>query len=159
MYWKKFSLNLLIVYLGGTLNVWVLGYLFQLWKCSSSELLPFSQFLSFLFSVMLYISSVPNSTLLLTRESWKIKPHLNIFSFNGLIKLACDCMTWHVTCDMWHVTCDKWHLTRDIWHVTLGERWTFSQNFRSPAHTVWKWRCLEYLEEKDHLMNSLQKCL
>ena len=45
---------------------------------------------------------------------------------------------------MWHVTCD-------MWHVTHRGRWTFSQNFRSLAHTVREWRCLEDLEEKGSL--------
>ena len=43
---------------------------------------------------------------------------------------------WHVTSDMWHVTHDMWHMTCDMWHATHGGRWTFSQNFRSLAHTV-----------------------
>ena len=47
--------------------------------------------------------------------------------------------------------------THVTWHVTLGGRWTFSQNFRSLAHTVWEGRCLEDLEEKDDHMSQLGK--
>ena len=63
-------------------------------------------------------------------------------------KITCD--TGHVTHDMWHVTCNTWHVTCNIW----GGRWTFSQNVRSLAQTVWEWRCLEYLEEKDEWINE-----
>ena len=63
------------------------------------------------------------------------------------------CYMWHMTCVMCHVTCETWHMTCNMWHVTHGGRWTFSQNFRSLAHTVWEWRCLEDLEEKDESVN------
>ena len=43
-----------------------------------------------------------------------------------------------------------WQGTHDMWHVTIGGRWTFSKKFRSLAHTIWKWRCLQDLDEKDH---------
>ena len=36
-----------------------------------------------------------------------------------------------------HLTCDTWHMICDMWHVTHGGRLTFSQNFRSPALTIW----------------------
>ena len=51
-----------------------------------------------------------------------------------------DYNTWHLTCDRWLVKCETWHATCDTWNVTSGGRWTFSQNFSSLAHTVWKSR-------------------
>ena len=56
---------------------------------------------------------------------------------------------------MWHVTRDMLHKTSDMWHLTDEGRWNFSQNFRSPAHTVWEWRYLEDLEEKDQSVIEL----
>ena len=53
------------------------------------------------------------------------------------------------------MTCDTWHVTCFMWHVTPGGRWTFSQNFRSLAHTDWEWRCFEDLEEKDMWLKEL----
>ena len=41
------------------------------------------------------------------------------------------------------MTRDTWHMTCDTWQVTCERRWTFSQNFKSLAHTVWEWRCFE----------------
>ena len=41
-----------------------------------------------------------------------------------------------------------------MWHATHKERWKFSPNFRSLAHMVCEWRCLEDLEEKYHLINE-----
>ena len=42
-----------------------------------------------------------------------------------------------MTLHMWHVTCD-----------TYGGGWTFSQNFSSPAFTVWDRQCLEDFKQK-----------
>ena len=45
-------------------------------------------------------------------------------------------------------------VSREMWHETYGGSWTFSQNSRSLAHTVWEWRCLEDLKQKDHWLNE-----
>ena len=62
--------------------------------------------------------------------------------------------TWHMTPDTWHIAHDTWHMTCDPWHVAHGGGWTFSQNFCSPALTVWDRKCLEDSERKDDLMNE-----
>ena len=61
-----------------------------------------------------------------------------------------------MTPDTWHVThdTDTWHVTRYMWHVTHGGGWTFSQNFSSPALTVWDRQCLEDSELKDDSLNE-----
>ena len=41
-----------------------------------------------------------------------------------------------------------WHVTYDMWHMTHRGRWAFSQNVKSPAHTVWEWRCFEEIWTK-----------
>ena len=41
----------------------------------------------------------------------------------------------------------------DMCHVTHRGWWTLYQNSRSPALTVWVWRCFEDLEEKDMWLN------
>ena len=46
-----------------------------------------------------------------------------------------------------------WHMILEMWHMTGGGGWTFSQNVRSQALTVWEWRCFEDLEENGHLLN------
>ena len=51
------------------------------------------------------------------------------------------------------MTCDTWHATSDMWHME-GD-WTFSQNLRFLAHTVWEWRCLEDISTKDEWLNEL----
>ena len=53
------------------------------------------------------------------------------------------------------MTHDICYVTCDMQHVTHGGRWSFSQNFRSLAHTVWEWRCLEDISTKDQLLNHL----
>ena len=58
-----------------------------------------------------------------------------------------------MTHDIWHVTRDTWHVTHDTWDVWGG--WTFSQNFRSLALTVWDLGYYEDLEEKDEWINQL----
>ena len=52
---------------------------------------------------------------------------------------------------MWHVTCDTWRVIHDIWHMVGGEH---SQNFSSPAFTVWDGQSLEDSELKDHSINE-----
>ena len=47
------------------------------------------------------------------------------------------------------MTCATW---LKMWHMVGG--WTFSQNVSSPALTVWDRQCLEYSEQKDHLINE-----
>ena len=56
--------------------------------------------------------------------------------------------------DMWHATFDTWHVTCETWHETHGGRWTFCNNFRSLAHTVWEWRLSENLEENHQSVNE-----
>ena len=46
-------------------------------------------------------------------------------------------------------------ITHGMQHMIPVGRWTFSQNFRSPAHTVWELRCFEDLEEKDKWLHKL----
>ena len=46
-----------------------------------------------------------------------------------------------------------WHMILEMWHVPGGGGWTFSQNARSQAFTVWEWMCFEDLEENGHLLN------
>ena len=58
--------------------------------------------------------------------------------------------TWHLTRDTCHLTHDTWQVTCDTGHMTHGGRWIFSQNFSSPALTVWDWQFLEDSERKDH---------
>ena len=50
---------------------------------------------------------------------------------------------WQVTGDALQVTRDTWQVTCDLWYMTRARwgRWPFSQNFSSPAHTLWEWRC------------------
>ena len=55
---------------------------------------------------------------------------------------------------MKHLTCDTWNVTCDMWHDSHGGGWTFSQNFSSPALTVWDRQCLEDFEQKDDSMNE-----
>ena len=54
-------------------------------------------------------------------------------------------------------------MTPDTWHVTHGVGWTFFQNFRSPALTVWDRQCLlktrqfrdaSYLDEHLHQLRA-----
>ena len=61
----------------------------------------------------------------------------------------------HVTRATWHGTPDTLHMTPDTWHATHGGRWTFSENVRSLALTVWVWRCFENLEKKDESVYQL----
>ena len=86
------------------------------------------------------------------------------------------CDRWHVTHDRWHMTHDTWHGTRDMllyyifgsktalvymwhvtcdtWHMTGMGRWTFSQNFSSPALMVWEWRFVEDIQSYEDISTS-----
>ena len=59
---------------------------------------------------------------------------------------------WHLQPDTWHLTPDTWNATRNMWHMVGG--WTSSQNFSSPAFTVWDRECLEDSEQKVDSMNE-----
>ena len=75
------------------------------------------------------------------------------------LEVTCDTWyvthdTWHVTCDTWHMTHDTWHMTYDMCHVTHRGWWKLCQNFRSLALMVLVWRCLQYSELKDQILNE-----
>ena len=59
------------------------------------------------------------------------------------------------TYEMWHLTCDTWHQIFYTWHVTDGGRWTFSQNSRSLALTVWDWGFCEDIFTKHESVSWL----
>ena len=90
---------------------------------------------------------VTRDTWYVTHDSWG---ELNLLwkfldpSFNCLGFMM---FMWHKTCDIWQETGDIWHVT--IWHMTGGGKWTFSDNLRSLALTIWGLWWFKYWEGKD----------
>ena len=41
-----------------------------------------------------------------------------------------------------------------MWHMAHRGWWTLSQNFRSLALMVWKWRYFEHYKQKDHQLSK-----
>ena len=70
---------------------------------------------------------------------------ISILSDNWIYAWHKKCDRWHVphdtgheTCDRWQVIYDRWNIKQDTWYMPLRGWWTFYQNIRSLALTVWK---------------------
>ena len=85
----------------------------------------------------------------------KFTRKLNSLKIDGVAPLITDPSQTSFNILSKKMSGDMWHMTCDMWDVTGGGWWTFSQNVRSLALTIWEWRCFEDIFTKDHWVSEL----